>query len=34
MVDDTKKTFLKLLLVCALCVGLVSGLVLLIQSFN
>jgi hypothetical protein len=32
--DETKKTILKLLLVCVLCVGLVSGLVLLVQSFN
>ncbi len=32
--NETKKTILKLLLVCALCVGLVSGLVLLIQAFN
>lgn len=30
--DDTKRKLLKLLLVCLICIGLVTGLALLIQS--
>jgi len=31
--DDTKRKLLKLVLVCLICIGAVTGLVLLIQSF-
>lgn len=34
MDGDTKRKLLKLVLVCLLCLGLVTGLVLLIQSFT
>ena len=32
--DDTKTKFIKLALVCLLCIGLVTGLVYLIQFFT
>ena len=32
--DDTKRKLLKLVLVCLICIGLVTGLALLIQSLT